>query len=274
MGASSQITVKGTVTVRVGVNVPANAMDLARRAADTPEIEHTGDVVRLRPPADADTRRAATVSYEIKVPAGTPVVVVTDSGEVTLDGAVGALSVKSSSAAISLAHLGGKAEISTGSGSVSVSGATSHVNVSSQSGGLELRELRAGLHARTQSGNLSATFAGPGDVDVETGSSAITLQGVHGGLTLSTQSGRVTASGTPARPWTITTSSSAIKVSVAGDAPLTLDAKTRSGSIDVEGMEVRGTNEKRHVAGAVGGGGPLVRLTSGSGSIQLVRGAR
>ena len=49
-----QIRVDGTVTVRAGVTVPANALELAQRVADHPRIDVADNVVRLRPPTDAD----------------------------------------------------------------------------------------------------------------------------------------------------------------------------------------------------------------------------
>lgn len=267
-GDADHIVVRGTVTVRVGPNVPANAPVLAKQVADQPSIEQAGGTVRLRPPTDAVTLRAVTVSYEIRVPAKTGVRAISDSGAITVEGISGTLSVKTSSAAITLTRLGGEVDITTGSGAVSVSGADAAVKVGTQSSGIELRDLRAGLEARTQSGSVSATFAGSGDVDVETGSSAIALNGVNGGLTVKTGSGRVTITGTPVRPWTVLSTSGEIRVGLVS-AAVTVDATTRSGSVVVDGLRVSGTNEKRHVAGAVGSGGPLVRLTSRSGSIRI-----
>ena len=45
-----QIRIDGTVTVRVGVTVPANALELAQRVADHPRVDVADNVVRLRPP--------------------------------------------------------------------------------------------------------------------------------------------------------------------------------------------------------------------------------
>ena len=69
-----QIRIDGTVTVRAGVGgltVPSNALELAQRVADHPRIDVADNVVRLRPPIDADELRAVTVSYEVRVPRDT-----------------------------------------------------------------------------------------------------------------------------------------------------------------------------------------------------------
>ncbi len=270
-GTGNQIVVHGTVTVRVAWDAPANAVELARAAAKDPVIEQTGNTVRLRPPADDDTRRAVTVSYEIEVPAGATVVAVSDSGATNIKNTRGKVSVKTSSAEIELADLGGDVEIETGSGAVSLAGAGGHVTVSTSSSGIALRDLRAGLHARTQSGAVSARFAGRGDVDVETGSSAITLEKVDGGLTARSSSGRIEVTGTPRAPWDVTTTSGSQRVEIASGAGFQIDARTDSGSIVLEDLKVDGTVEKQHVAGSVGTGGPVVTLRSHSGSIRVRR---
>jgi DUF4097 and DUF4098 domain-containing protein YvlB len=268
-GEGDNIVIRGTVTVRVGINAPINALELAKQAAARPSIETEGPTVRLRPPTDDETRRAVTVSYEIRVPDKAGVRITTDSGAVSVTGISGALSVTSTSGAIMLTRLGGETDVTTGSGAVAITGAAA-LKVRTQSSGIDLRELHGSLDAHTQSGRLSATFAGTGDVAVETGSSEIRLNGVHGGLTAQTGSGRVTITGTPTKPWTISTTSGAIRVGLS-TAAVTVDATTSSGSVVAEGLRVTGTNEQRHIAGAVGSGGPLVRLTSRSGSITIGR---
>ncbi len=56
---------------------------------------------------------------------------------------------------------------------------------------------------------------------------------------------------------------------LAAAARITLDATTRSGSVDVRALQVDGSVEKRHVLGTIGGGGAQVRLATRSGSIRV-----
>ena len=113
-----QIRVDGTVTVRpvAGINTPSNALELARRVADRPRIDVSGNVVRLRPPLDADELSAVTVSYEVRVPRDTTIVIGTDSGEVSVDGVTAPVTVTTGSSAITLSRLAGKTEVKTESG--------------------------------------------------------------------------------------------------------------------------------------------------------------
>ena len=208
-GTGNEISIKGTVTVRVAFDAPANALELAKQLADHPEIEQGTNVVRLQPPSDSATRKATTVSYEITVPGGAAVAASSDSGAVSVTGIAGRLTVKTSSAEISLSRLGGETDVTTTSGAVDIAEAGAPVRVSTQSGALTLRRLGSALHARTQSGGLSATFTGPGDIDVETSSSAITLEGIEGGLTARSRSGRIIVTGAATKPWSVTTGSGA-----------------------------------------------------------------
>jgi len=268
-GDEAHIVIKGTVTVRVGVSVPANALALAKQLADKPTtLEQSGKTVKVRPPQEAEVSRAVTVSYEIRVPPTAVVAATSDSGAISVHGVGGALTVKTQSGAISLSALGAESEIATGSGAVSLTGAAGQVAVRTQSSGITLRELRGNLEAHTQSGSVTATFTGPGDVIVETGSSEISLSGVNGSLTTKTESGRTTVTGKATKPWTSSSTSGAIRLAV-GSGGLTLEATTGSGSVVVEGLRVDGTIDKRKVSGNVGRGGPTVRATTRSGSIRI-----
>jgi DUF4097 and DUF4098 domain-containing protein YvlB len=266
-----QIRISGAATVRVsaGFTGPVNPLEIARRVADHPRIDVSGNVVRLRPPADSDALRAVTVSYEVRVPRDTAIMASTDSGGVTLDGVTAAVTVTTQSSAIALSRLGGKTEVKTGSGDVKVDRASGGLRVVTQSSAITLRGLSGPLEARTQSGAVSASFAGAGSADVETGSSAIQLDGLSGRLTVRTHSGRVELRGAPTADWDVSTGSSVIEAGFGPAAKFTLDATSGSSSVRVDGIPVDGFTAKERVSGTVGGGGPTVRLASRSGQIHI-----
>lgn len=112
----------GRVSVRVGWNVPRNAVAIARATADDPSVAQTGETVSLRTPSDARTRRAVTITYEVHVPTGTAVVTKSESGETRIGRVRGAVSLRTQSGAVKLVDLG-ETRIETGSGAVSVDGA-------------------------------------------------------------------------------------------------------------------------------------------------------
>lgn len=268
-GPAGRILVAGAATVRVGWNVPANAAEIARQVAASPPIEQVGNSVRLRIPTQPDAQRAVTVSYRVEVPADTRVQTASNSGETSVHGVTATVDVRTQSGAIDLNGLSGTVQISTGSGAVTAGEISGPLAVTTTSSSFSGSRLRSSFRARTQSGNIDATFDGSGDVDVETGSSAITLRGVRGGLTAKTQSGRVTVQGTPTADWVATTSSSSVSFDLPKGQGFELDAASRSGSVTLAGASVSGSVTKRAAQGAVDGGGPLVRVRSGSGAIRI-----
>jgi hypothetical protein len=268
-GDPGRIVVAGEVTVRVGWDVPANAADLAREIAASPPVVLDGAIVRAQPPPDPVAQRAVTVSYEIRVPPGTTVRSVSDSGATSVTHVTGAVDVQTHTGAIALTALGGTVVVSSGSGAIRTDAIAGALQVTTTSGAFTGSQVGSSLRVRTQSGDVDAALTGHGDVDVETGSSAIRLRGVDGGALVKTQSGQVTIDGAPARAWTVRTSSSAVTMSLTPDSRCSIDAATRSGSITVSPDLVQGTIAKRAVAGAVRGGGPVVLIRSGSGSIRI-----
>ena len=270
-GETDRIQIGGAVTVRIGIDVPENPLEIAQKIAANPPIDRVGDTVRLRPPADAGERRAVTVNYDVRVPANTKIVSVSDSGETTIAGLTDAVDVRTQSGAITMQRIGGATTISTGSGAVLVEATRGPISVTTSSSAVTARALGGNLHVRTMSGAVNAGFEGTGDIDIETGSSAIQLRGVRGAVTAASRSGRITVEGKPDRQWAVSTGSGSIDVAVASP-PVTLDATTGSGSVQVAGATVNGTVSKRAVNGAIGSGGPPVRLSTRSGSIRLTIG--
>ena len=89
-----------------------------------------------------------------------------------------------------------------------------------------------------------------------------------------TGSGDVTAEGTQIGTWDIRTGSGTVRVSLPANAAFDADISTSSGSIDVGSpieMTVQGRvdNSHREIRGKVRGGGPLLRVHTGSGDIHI-----
>jgi hypothetical protein len=201
-----------------------------RQVAANPPIEQTGNIVRIG--GKRQDLRHIRISYEIEAPANAFVNVSTGSGDIADDG------------------VGENAKLSTGSGNVRATG------------------LRGAFTATSGSGNIHAEQAGGGDVKVSTGSGNIDLRDLHGGLDAGTGSGNIKVAGTPASLWHVHTGSGNVEL-WPGNAAFTLDASTGSGSIDAGRALTHGTTSKHHVTGNVGGGGPAVKISTGSGNILI-----
>jgi DUF4097 and DUF4098 domain-containing protein YvlB len=273
-GSPGSVVVEGDVTVRAGWDVPANAVELARQVAASPPIEQEGAVVRLLIPTDRASQRAVTIRYRVQVPPDTEVQSTSNSGATSIHGIAAPVDVRTQSGAIDLAGLTGAVRVTSGSGAVSADNVAGALTVNTSSSGFTGTGLGSSLRVRTQSGAIEAALTGSGDVDVQTGSSAIRLRGVRGALTAKTQSGKLTVQGAPGRNWSAVTGSSAVDFNLESTTPFSLDASSRSGEIVVEGGRVDGAIAKRAVKGTVGGGGSMVQINTGSGSIRLQLGDR
>ncbi len=203
----------------------------ARQIAANPPIEQNGDSIRVG--QHQEHWHGISIDYRIEAPAGTQLSANSGSGEVIDEG------------------VGKDAKLQTGSGDIRATG------------------LEGAFTVKTGSGNIVAEQTGQGDVVAETGSGDIELKDIHGGFHGETGSGDIKANGTPSSSWTLQTGSGSIELWT-GNAGVTLDASTGSGSVNSEHeMVVQGSFDHHHIHGTLNGGGPTIRVQTGSGDIRL-----
>jgi len=250
------------------VNVPADAVSLAQAIARNPPITATRDRVLLTIPDDDASRRAATVSYVLRVPPRSVVNVTTASGAVKVRAFPGKATLVTQSAALDLEQVG-ETTLTTGSGHVRVRGA-GPLTVETQSSEIDVTGVRDALRARTGSGRVLASLVQGAGADIRTQSSAITVTGASAALALESGSGQVEVSGAPTEDWQITNGSGRIVVSLAPAASCRLDAHSTSGRVKAPGVSGAGGDD-RHVVGAFGQGGPTLRLVTRSSAIEVTQ---
>ena len=215
---------------KVSSNWSASEREVKEIAAHPP-VQQTGNIIRIG--ARSQNVRDISIDYEIQAPAGSYLDVGTGSGNVVDDG------------------VGKNARLHTGSGDIHATG------------------LQGGFSLGTGSGNIYAEQAGQGDVRASTGSGNIELNHLRGGLNASTGSGDIKVNGTPASPWKLETGSGSVELWT-GDAALTLDASTGSGIIRSDRqITAHGKSGLHHMKGDISGGGPMVRISTGSGDIRI-----
>ncbi|HEY6847074.1 MAG TPA: DUF4097 family beta strand repeat-containing protein [Terracidiphilus sp.] len=202
-----------------------------RDIAAHPPIEQTGNIVRI---GDRhENLHNISIDYEIQAPAESFLDAGSGSGNVVDDG------------------VGENAKLNTGSGNIQATG------------------LRGNFTVATGSGNIYAEQISAGDVKAETGSGNIEVKNIKGSLRAETGSGGIKAGGAPTAPWHLQTGSGGVELWV-GDAPVTLDAESGSGSIHTDReMLTQGSTDRHHVTGKLNGGGPTVRVETGSGDIRV-----
>jgi Putative adhesin len=208
-----------------------NADQVVKEIVANPPIDQTGSIVRVG--KMKESWHNVAVDYEITAPKTTQLTGASGSGDLRIQGILGSV------------------KLDTGSGSISVTG----------SGG--------SLNLETGSGDIHADQAAPGDVRVQTGSGSIHIGNVQGTLKAGTGSGDIEAGGKPVSEWKLETGSGNVTIA-ANNASFSVDASTGSGSVHSDlPMMVDGDLSKQHVKGKINGGGPVVRIETGSGSITL-----
>ncbi|MFZ1938486.1 MAG: DUF4097 family beta strand repeat-containing protein [Terracidiphilus sp.] len=199
--------------------------------ASHPPIEQTGNIIRIG--QHHENLHNISIDYEISAPADAFLHAATGSGSVTDDG------------------VGADARLTTGSGNIRATG------------------LKGGFSVGTGSGSIYAEQVGSGDVEAQTGSGSIELKQIDGGLHAQTGSGSVKVTGTPMGAWRIITGSGGVDLWT-GNAGFTLDAHTGSGGVHCDReIAAQSSMDHHHLSGKVGGGGPAVRVDTGSGGIHI-----
>src|ERR1039458_8846291 len=122
------------------------------------------------------------------------------------------------------------------------------------------------LKARAGSGGIEIGGIA-GTVNAGAGSGSIHVDNIGANSRLGTGSGRIRATDVHGAAM-VQTGSGSIELSLS--APGDVRAQTGSGSIHIDGpIVMQGNLNNHHVTGAINGGGPTVRASTGSGSIRI-----
>lgn len=158
----------------------------------------------------------------------------------------------------------------TGSGDLDIQDVGSTLKAGSGSGTVHAEGIHGPANLQTGSGNIYLHQTAAGDVRAQTGSGSIHLEGISGGLKAGTGSGNIEVGGQPTSDWKLDTGSGSIRLNLGSSARFTLNAGTGSGSIHTaQPITMQGEINRHHVTGSVNGGGPTIRVNTGSGDIDI-----
>jgi DUF4097 and DUF4098 domain-containing protein YvlB len=253
-GPGRDVKIIGKIKVQRGSfwRKNANAEEIIQQVIDNPPIEVSDGLVRVGRFEDRSLGKRVSISYTIVVPSDSDVVATTGSGSISVNDIAARVEVGSGSGRLRLANIDGFVEASTGSGSI------------------RAEKVAGGFESSSGSGGVYLSQTAPGDVSVSTGSGSIELTGIVGSLKADAGSGRITVDGRQEGDWKIDSGSGSIRVGLPEDAAFQLDAESNSGSIVVDHpLMVEGKISKRHIRGEVRGGGPLLKIDTGSGRIRV-----
>jgi len=250
-GSSGSVFIRGKIYVGdhwLGGNRDADVHEIEQH----PPIRQDGNSIHI----DYVNMHNISVTYEISVPAQTAVRTHSGSGDQTIEGTHGNVDTQTGSGNVKLANLTGEIRLQTGSGDIRARQISGAVRGGTGSGGIEVEEISSG------------------DIDLHTGSGNINARGIQGSFRGETGSGDVTAEGTQSGSWEVRTGSGNVRLRLPANAAFDADISTSSGSIDVGApieMTVQGRvdNSHRQIRGKVRGGGPMLRVHTGSGDIHI-----
>jgi hypothetical protein len=250
-GASGSVVIRGKIYVGDHWLMGGREADV-HQIEQNPPIRQEGNNIHV----EYVDMKNISVNYEITVPADTTIRSHTGSGDELIEGTHGNLDVQ------------------TGSGDVKLNNLTGEIRLQTGSGDIKAHQIAGAVKGGTGSGDVVIEETGAGDIDLHTGSGNITARGVQGGFHGETGSGDITAEGTQSGSWEIHTGSGNVHVRLPANAAFDADISTSSGTVDVGApieMTVQGRvgEMRKQIRGKVRGGGPLLRVRTGSGDISI-----
>jgi DUF4097 and DUF4098 domain-containing protein YvlB len=252
----------GTLTVNAGngdvvitggtantVHVRANSDD------DNIRFDVTGNTVEL-----STARRGSDSRFEVEVPVGTRVVARSQSGDITVRGTRGDVSVTAQSGDILIDDVAGRLDVRSFSGEVTASNIAGSVDITTQSGDLKITDVR-------------------GDIEVSNTSGDIVMRGVTAKLVRAkTTSGDVVYDGIidPAGRYELISHAGDVRLHVPRDAAAQLTVSTWSGEIESDfpmtlkpGDHSIGSSTSKRFTFAIGGGTARISAETFSGDVTV-----
>jgi DUF4097 and DUF4098 domain-containing protein YvlB len=184
-----------------------------------------------------------------------------------------ATELHTSGGGITVGDLEGKAELRTSGGGIKLGKMGGMVDARTSGGSITLAEAGGSVELKTSGGNITVGRVN-GPAELSTSGGSIKIDSVASVLRANTSGGSIRANivGPLKEECSLSTSGGSVQVSVEKTAAFRLDASTSGGGVDVEGLtmtlEKLGRDRSR-VAGAINGGGPLLKLRSSGGGITV-----
>ena len=165
--------------------------------------------------------------------------------------------VRTGDGSVEVQPIVGSLDVQTGDGHITVASAKGEVRLATGDGHIEAREL-------------------DGRLDASSGDGHITVAGRFDRLNLRTGDGRIDARALPGSKmdasWSVRTGDGSVTLRLPDGFAADLDAETRDGRISVDfPVAVSGMLSQRTIRGKINGGGQVLSVHTGDGSIRLER---
>jgi hypothetical protein len=164
-------------------------------------------------------------------------------------------------------------DVTTGDGNVTAQPVAGNIRITTGDGNIQANGIRGQIYLHSGDGRIDGSGM-DGALEVDTGDGHITVDGRFDSLQARTGDGSIDASAASgskvAAGWTLHSGDGRINLRVPSDLSADLDAHTGDGSITVDvPLTVAGSLNQSSVHGKLNGGGGLLKISSGDGSIHL-----
>ena len=166
-------------------------------------------------------------------------------------------------------------DVSTADGAITIAPLAGDIRAHSGDGSIDAEGLRGRISLTTGDGRIRADRL-DGSLVARSGDGSITLDGRFDALEVATSDGRVTVTAREGSRlnsvWDLHSGDGGLTLRVPATLDADLDLRTGDGSLTVDLPVVTSGHIRRHaLVGRLNGGGPLLRMRCGDGSIRLER---
>jgi DUF4097 and DUF4098 domain-containing protein YvlB len=268
-GASGKVEIHAKIRAS-SWNIGGNVEQRIHEIETNPPIEQNGNTITIGHAENRDLFHNISISYDLVVPGETQLRSASGSGDERIQGINGPADAASGSGNITLTNIGAESHARSGSGDIELTSIRGSAKATTGSGSIHATGIAGGFIASSGSGDIRLEQTAAGDVEIGAGSGSVEVKGADGAVRVQTGSGTITAQGQPKGDWKLHTGSGDVDVQFPASAAYELAAHTGSGSIHTtQEMTVQGTISSREMHAKVHGGGPLVDLSTSSGSISI-----
>lgn len=211
--------------------------------------------------------RTSAPRFEIEVPSEFNLDLRTAGGSVDVGSIRGEVRVRTSGGSLRFATITGTVDGRTSGGSIALDSAD-EADLRTSGGSVRVGDVRGSLRARTSGGSIRVTRAV--EADVRTSGGSISLDAVTSAIDAHTSGGSITAllEEQQDRDLRLETSGGSVTLSVPDTIAAEIDASGGRVTVDLP-VSAGSTVARNQVRGTINGGGPLLRLRTSGGGVQL-----
>lgn len=211
--------------------------------------------IRVRVPSQHFNWGNRWIRLEVMVPRKLNGDIRTGDGSVKLGGASGNLRVNTGDGSIEGTGLSGSLDMHTGDGSINLRDVQGAIKVNTGDGSVTGEGLTGSIDAHTGDGSMRVSGR-LNDVRLRTGDGSISLEAQRGSQVKT--------------EWELKTQDGGVTLRVPSDLAANVQLHTGDGSIRLNmPLTVSGMQNEHEVSGKLNGGGQLVTVSSGNGSITM-----